>query len=141
MDLSIGDRIAISIADERHLIDPFNQESIDSTFEFYNLPAILPPGRFALLATKDVVTIPRDLAGFVQIRSTFARLGLNTPATVAGPGFQGHLVLEVTNNSGCMFKIDPNIPIWSLQMVPSCSETYSGRYQGQEGITLPKALK
>lgn len=56
------------------------------------------PGEFYLLSTKEKITINNSIAGFVQGRSSIARVGISVhSAGFVDPGFSGTITLEVTN--------------------------------------------
>lgn len=140
-DLYTSNEIQMDAGQPDHLVDPFDQHTIDAIYEMASLPHVLPRFRRALLCTRDEVDIPATKVGFIQLRSTWARLGLVSPPTVADPGFHGILTMEVFNGSGAAILIPPNVAIWSMHLVTADEPLYRGRYQGQQGITLPKALK
>jgi|TARA_R100000501_G_C2610974_1_gene105589 dCTP deaminase len=56
------------------------------------------PGDFYILHTKEKLTFPDDIAGFVQGRSSIARMGISVEcAGFVDSGFEGTITLEVTN--------------------------------------------
>ena len=59
----------------------------------------LAPGGFVLAQTLEVVTIPFDLMGLIEGRSSWARIGLGMHLTAPkiDPGFTGAIVLEISN--------------------------------------------
>jgi dCTP deaminase len=59
----------------------------------------LEPGRFVLAQTLERVRIPHDLVGFVEGRSSMARLGITIHLTAPkiDPGFDGTITLEMAN--------------------------------------------
>ena len=60
---------------------------------------VLEPGRFVLAQTLESVCIPNSLMGFVEGRSSYARLGVMVHLTAPkiDPGFTGHITLEMAN--------------------------------------------
>ncbi len=62
-------------------------------------PFVLHPGEFVLGSTLEVVTLPDDLAGRLEGKSSLGRLGLLTHSTAGfiDPGFSGHITLELSN--------------------------------------------
>tara|TARA_Y100000310_G_C20690277_1_gene821740 strand:- start:978 stop:1427 length:450 start_codon:yes stop_codon:yes gene_type:complete len=149
MDLKIGDKIVFDkdgmIFREQGIeghTDPHDQQSIDIAFkrEVY-LPHRVLPLRRALLCTEAVIKMDTDSLGLVTLRSTWARLGLISPPTVVDPGFSGTLTMEVFNASQRGIWIKPGDIIWNLiTMGKRDYPVYQGRYQGQTGIQIPKAL-
>ncbi|MCU1659341.1 MAG: dCTP deaminase, partial [Pseudonocardiales bacterium] len=62
-------------------------------------PFVLHPGEFVLGSTLEIVTLPDDLAGRLEGKSSLGRLGLLTHSTAGfiDPGFTGHITLELSN--------------------------------------------
>ena len=62
-------------------------------------PFVLHPGEFVLASTFEVVTLPDDIAGRLEGKSSLGRLGLLTHSTAGwiDPGFSGHVTLELSN--------------------------------------------
>lgn len=60
---------------------------------------VLHPGEFALAATLEYFVLPADLAGRLEGRSTWGRLGLQVHSTAGfvDPGFEGILTFELQN--------------------------------------------
>lgn len=59
----------------------------------------LHPGELALAVTYESVTLPADLVGWLDGRSSLARLGLMVHVTAhrIDPGWSGRIVLEFFN--------------------------------------------
>lgn len=146
MDLAISGSVYMNIGSAHSMrvltIDPYDQESIDDSFALLSLPHDLQPHTSYLLATAEPVKVPLHLVGLIGLRSTWARLGLLAPLTVADPGFEGTLTLEVYNAGGRGILVQPGDKIFSMTYVTADRDepAYEGRYQGQTGLTLPKAL-
>ena len=61
---------------------------------------ILEPGKFVLMASREILDIPNGYIGFVQGRSSIARMGIQTEqAGLIDAGFTGTITFEVINNS------------------------------------------
>lgn len=60
---------------------------------------ILKPGEFVLARTQEKVVMPHDLVGFIEGRSSWARVGVSIHVTAPkiDPGFEGSITLEMTN--------------------------------------------
>lgn len=60
---------------------------------------VLHPGEFALASTLEYIKLPTDLAGRLEGRSTWGRLGLQIHSTAGfvDPGFEGILTYELQN--------------------------------------------
>ena len=67
-----------------------------------DVPFVLEPGLTIHAITRERVTLPTDLCGFLEGRSQFARLGLMIHVTSAfvQPGVSNRQVLEMSNVSG-----------------------------------------
>ena len=112
-------------------------------------PFILHPGEFALASTYEVVTLPDDVAGRLEGKSSLGRLGLLTHSTAGfiDPGFSGHVTLELSNVATLPIKLWPGMKIGQLCLFrlssaaehPYGSEKYGSRYQGQRGPTPSKS--
>ena len=145
MDLTVGKQIVLEKEPKPgfgHLINPYSQNSIDLMFHTpIFLPFSLQPNQRCLLNTEEEVRIPVGKCGLIELRSTYARLGLFSPPTVADPGFIGQLTFELVNFSMYAILIASGDQIWSMSIVDTNEPAYNGRYQHQSGIQLPKALR
>lgn len=112
-------------------------------------PFILHPGEFVLASTYEVVTLPDDVAGRLEGKSSLGRLGLLTHSTAGfiDPGFSGHVTLELSNVATLPIKLWPGMKIGQLCLIrlsspaeePYGSSMYGSRYQGQRGPTASKS--
>ena len=110
---------------------------------------ILPPGEFVFGSTYEVITLPDDIAGRLEGKSSLGRLGLLTHSTAGfiDPGFSGHVTLELSNVATLPIKLWPGMKIGQLALFrlsspaehPYGSAVYGSRYQGQRGPTPSKA--
>ncbi len=101
---------------------------------------IVPPREHVLLHTLEYVRLPSDLAGLVNLRSTWARTGIYIPATVVDAGFEGQLTIEVVG-SAFPVKLYPGDRFLHLVLVKlqtPANKPYRGDYKGQRGVKLPK---
>ena len=106
---------------------------------------ILHPGEFVLASTYEVITLPDDIAGRLEGKSSLGRLGLLTHSTAGfiDPGFSGHITLELSNVANLPVKLYPGMKIGQLCLIklsssaehPYGSALYGSRYQGQRGPT------
>lgn len=93
-----------------------------------------------LLSTVERVCLPPDVVGFVNLRSSLARLGLSIPPTIVDAGFCGQLTIELVGSSFPV-RLRPGMRFLHLVLARTCTpagKPYSGKYQGQKGVTLPK---
>jgi dCTP deaminase len=112
-------------------------------------PFILHPGEFVLASTYEVITLPDDIAGRLEGKSSLGRLGLlrHSTAGFIDPGFSGHVTLELSNVATLPIKLWPGMKIGQLCLFrlesaaehPYGSQVYGSRYQGQRGPTPSKS--
>jgi len=111
---------------------------------------ILHPGEFVLASTYEVITLPDDIAGRLEGKSSLGRLGLLTHSTAGfiDPGFSGHITLELSNVANLPVRLFPGMKIGQLCLIklsspaehPYGSAIYGSRYQGQRGPTASKSF-
>jgi dCTP deaminase len=132
-------------------IDPsLQQDDLTSLVEAVaDEPFVLHPGEFVLGSTFERVTLPDDLAGRLEGKSSLGRLGLLTHSTAGfiDPGFSGHITLELSNVANLPITLWPGMKIGQLclfQLSSSAEFPYGStqagsRYQGQRGPTPSRA--
>ncbi len=129
-------------------IDPsIQQDELTSLVEQSNDdgPFVLHPGEFVLGSTFESVSLPDDLAGRLEGKSSLGRLGLLTHSTAGfiDPGFTGHITLELSNVANLPITLWPGMKIGQLclfQLTSAAEHPYGStragsRYQGQRGPT------
>ena len=112
-------------------------------------PFVLHPGEFVLGATLERCTLPDDLAGRLEGKSSLGRLGLLTHSTAGfiDPGFSGHITLELSNVANLPITLWPGMKIGQLCLMQMSSaaefpyghEANGSRYQGQRGPTASRS--
>jgi dCTP deaminase len=112
-------------------------------------PFILHPGEFVLASTYEVVTLPDDIAGRLEGKSSLGRLGLLTHSTAGfiDPGFEGNVTLELSNVATLPINLWPGMKIGQMAFFrlssaaehPYGSGPYGSRYRGQRGPTASKS--
>jgi len=112
-------------------------------------PFVLHPGEFVLGSTLEVCSLPEDLAGRLEGKSSLGRLGLLTHSTAGfiDPGFSGHITLELSNVANLPITLWPGMKIGQLCLIklssaaehPYGSAAAGSRYQDQRGPTPSKA--
>ncbi|MEV6240670.1 dCTP deaminase [Lentzea sp. NPDC051838] len=132
-------------------IDPsMQQDELTSLVETQDgEPFVLHPGEFVLGSTYEMVTLPDDLAGRLEGKSSLGRLGLLTHSTAGfiDPGFSGHITLELSNVANLPITLHPGMKIGQLCLFklsspaehPYGSKQAGSRYQGQRGPTPSRA--
>jgi dCTP deaminase len=97
-------------------------------------PFIIMPGEAAHTITRERIKLPGDICGWLQGRSTYARLGLmvHITASFVQPGVDNQQVLEMFNASPVPLALKPGSKICHIIFM-RCegSASYSGKFQGQ----------
>jgi dCTP deaminase len=106
---------------------------------------VIPPNSFALARTVEYFRIPRNVLTICLGKSTYARCGIIVNVTPLEPEWEGHVTLEFSNTTTLPAKIYANEGVAQMLFFESdevCDVSYKdrgGKYQGQTGVTLPKA--
>ena len=107
-------------------------------------PVVNIENSFALAHTVEYFVIPDDVLVICLGKSTYARTGIVVNVTPLEPGWEGHVTLEFSNTTPLPAKIYANegcAQFLFFQSDERCATTYAergGKYQGQQGVTLPK---
>ncbi|OCG28161.1 dCTP deaminase [Gilliamella sp. wkB108] len=110
----------------------------------------LHPGELALAVTLESVTIPDDLVGWLDGRSSLARLGLMVHVTAhrIDPGWQGQIVLEFYNSGKIPLALRPGMTIGALSfeiLTGPAARPYNRRqdakYKDQQGAVASRIDK
>lgn len=110
----------------------------------------LHPGELALAVTLESVTIPDDLVGWLDGRSSLARLGLMVHVTAhrIDPGWQGKIVLECFNSGKIPLALRPGMTIGALSfetLTNPAARPYNRRqdakYKDQQGAVASRIDK
>ena len=105
---------------------------------------IIPPNSFALAKTVEYFRIPRDVLTVCVGKSTYARCGLIVNVTPFEPEWEGYVTLEISNTTPLPAKVYANEGIAQVLFFQSdevCEVSYAdkqGKYQKQQGLTLPR---
>lgn len=101
---------------------------------------VIKPYERVLLTTLEYIMLPSDIMAFVNLRSTYARLGLLIPATIVDAGFEGNITVEVVGGPFpvVVHRGDRFIHLIFARLLSPVERPYSGVYQGQRGIRLPR---
>ena len=111
---------------------------------------VLHPGEFVLGSTYEVISLPDDIAGRLEGKSSLGRLGLLTHSTAGfiDPGFSGHVTLELSNVANLPIRLWPGMKVGQLCLFrlsspaehPYGSPGYGSRYQDQRGPTPSRSF-
>jgi len=106
---------------------------------------IVPPNSFVLARTVECFRIPRNVLTICLGKSTYARCGIIVNVTPLEPEWEGHVTLEFSNTTPLPAKIYANEGVAQMIFFESdevCETSYKdrgGKYQGQQGVTTPRA--
>jgi dCTP deaminase len=126
------------------IVDPKNFDA-NSFIDFHGDVCIIPPNSFALARTVEYFRIPRNVLTICLGKSTYARCGIIVNVTPLEPEWEGHVTLEFSNTTTLPAKVYANEGVAQVLFFESdeqCETSYrdrGGKYQGQTGVTLPKA--
>lgn len=103
-----------------------------SDYEIQN-GVVIPPQSVLLTVSYEYIKMPPDLIGIAVGKSTYARLGIVANVTPIEPGWEGYLVIELSNTFPLPVKVFPLCGIVQVTFHEiSDVVNYSGKYQGQE---------
>ncbi|HZW09421.1 MAG TPA: dCTP deaminase [Phycisphaerales bacterium] len=153
-DVRVGTRFKVFTPTPRHgdvaVVDPkrFSDEMMVEV-DVGERPAdkryvIIPPNSFALCETVEYIEVPRDVLVICVGKSTYARCGLIVNVTPLEPEWRGRVTLEISNTTPLPARVYANEGIAQLVFLKAemvCERSYAdkaGKYQDQEGLTLPK---
>ena len=143
-DARVGTDFKIFTNVDSAVVDPKNfaaNSFVDRTADV----CIIPPNSFALARTVEYFRIPRDVLVICVGKSTYARCGIIVNVTPLEPEWEGHVTLELSNTTTLPAKIYANEGVAQMLFFESdevCETSYKdrgGKYQGQKGVTLPRA--
>src|SRR3990167_2633266 len=126
------------------IVDPKNFDE-NSFVDIKSNVCIIPPNSFALARTVEYFRIPRNVLTICLGKSTYARCGIIVNVTPLEPEWEGHVTLEFSNTTTLPAKIYANEGVAQMLFLQSdepCEVSYKdrgGKYQGQLGVTLPRA--
>jgi dCTP deaminase len=99
---------------------------------------LLLPGCACLAITRETIHFPKNVAGMLEGRSRFARLGLSVHVTAGfiSPGVNNRTVLEIFNASPLALHLIPGVRIAQMVFftVVGDAEPYAGRFERQEHL-------
>ncbi len=145
-DIRVGNEFKIFTNVSSTVVDPKNFDE-KNVIDFIGDICIVPPNSFALARTVEYFKIPKNVLAICLGKSTYARCGIIVNVTPFEPEFEGHITIEISNTTPLPAKIYANegiAQVLFLEGDEQCKTTYKdkkGKYQGQQGITLPRILK
>lgn len=142
-DARCSDEFKIFTNVDNAIVDP--KEFSDQSFVDRKTDVcIIPPNSFVLTRSVEYFRIPNDVLVICLGKSTYARCGLIVNVTPLEPGWEGHVTLEISNTTPLPAKVYANEGVAQFLFFKgssACETSYadrSGKYMGQEGVTLPR---
>ena len=143
-DVRCADEFKIFTNINNSIVDPKNFDE-KSFVDFKGDVCIIPPNSFALARTVERFKIPRNVLTICVGKSTYARCGIIVNVTPFEPEWEGYVTLEFSNTTPLPAKIyagEGCAQVLFFESDEDCEVSYAdrgGKYQGQSGVTLPKA--
>lgn len=138
IDLTLDSRFLYFRHEQLSVIDVEKGLADQDPMAQYDVPEgeafILQPKAFALGATKERVKIPDDLVGWLDGRSSLARIGLMVHATAhtLEPGWNGVITLEFFNAGNIALALRPGMRVCAVSFEPLTSPALNP-YDRKEG--------
>jgi len=151
LDLRLGNVYRVFDHSRTPYIDPQNPSTLKDVTTEIKVKAgeafTLHPGEFILAVTEEHISMPDDLAGRLEGRSSIGRLGVVVHSTAAtiDAGFRGNITLELANMGRIPVMLYPGMRICSISFEELSSPAEipyyrkkSAKYSGQKS---PEASK
>jgi len=130
--------------DVRRSLDHLNEVvELDEDNAFF-----LNPGEFVLVSTLESITLPDDVVGRLEGKSSLGRIGLliHSTAGYVDPGWQGHLTIELSNIAKLPITLYYKMKIGQISFLRLTSPVdrlygaaeLGSKYQGQTEPTASK---
>lgn len=135
IDLRLGNLFRIFDHSKYPFIDPYKKDySSDITREVKlkdDQQFIMQPGDFVLAVTMEKVTIPDNMMGRLEGRSSLGRMGIvvHSTASIFDPGWNGNCVLELGNLGRMAVALTPGMRICAMtfEQLSSAAQTPYGK--------------
>lgn len=140
LDLRLGENFATTKS-LRETLNIRGKVNVEDYYEVRKAKSfILKPNRRILVSTLEYIEVPPNLVGFINLRSTFARLGLILPPTIVDGGFKGNLTVGLVGGSFPvkLYAGERFLHLVFAKLASPVKKLYRGKYQGQRGVTLPR---
>ena len=142
-DIRLTDEYKIFTNVRAAVVDPKNF-SPDSFVDYKGAVCAIPPNSFALARSIEYFRLPRSIMGICLGKSSYARCGIVVNITPLEPEWEGHLTIEISNTTPLpaliySFEGIAQVLFFEAGSLPETSYgDRKGKYQAQQGITLPK---
>lgn len=136
IDLTLDDKFRVfkNIHNILHIAsDEFDFNSVSDIMIVKDYFTLMP-GQTILGITKEKLTLPPNICGWIQGRSRFARIGLmvHVTASFIQPGISNKQVLEMNNAGPMPIAIHPGIAICQIILEETVGKSvYHGKFEKQ----------
>lgn len=141
-DLRLGHHFREYITSDRRPIDPRSPERRTKLDVLRGAEVKTIRARsFLLASTEEYISLPDDIVGRVEGKSSLARMGLFVHVTAGfiDPGFDGHLTLELFNANHLPIQLIPGMKVCQISFEklntpaarPYGKGAYGSKYSGQ----------
>jgi len=145
MDLRLGKHFKIYEPEKLSILDPRKMKGKKPLTKLIEISKgesfVAQPGKFVLGVTLEKITLPDDIVGRVEGRSSLGRLGIVVHSTAGfiDAGFSGTITLEIFNLNHLPIVLYPEMRVCQIafELMSSPAEIpygqkASSKYQGQE---------
>lgn len=119
-----------------HVKDDADYKSITHVIKIdYGTPMEIMPGELVTGVTKETIELPKSIAGWIEGRSRFARIGLMTHLSSGyiHPGTINKTVLEIANMSPMPLAVYPGTKVCQVVLEEVRGDSvYRGRFHRQK---------
>jgi dCTP deaminase len=142
-DIRVSDEFKVFTNVHNTVVDPKNFDN-NSFVDVKAAKCVVPPNSFALARSVEYFRIPRNVLTICLGKSTYARCGIIVNVTPFEPEWEGHVTIEISNTTPlpCVIYANEGIAqVLFFQSDEPCEVSYKdkkGKYQAQQGVTLPK---
>lgn len=119
IDLRLGYSFRVFELSKYPFIDPLGKIKQETTREMIVKEGnyfMMHPGEFVLATTLENVSLPSDVVGRLEGRSSLGRLGIvvHSTASLVDPGFSGKIVMELGNLGKIPVALYPGMRVCAL---------------------------
>jgi dCTP deaminase len=142
-DLRVADQFRLFTNVYGAVVDP-KQFDPRGLVEVESDVCLIPPNSFALALSVETFRIPGNVMTICLGKSTYARCGIIVNVTPLEPGWEGRVVLEISNTTPLPARVYAGEGLAQVLFFESdepCDISYAtrhGKYQGQHEIVLPR---
>lgn len=142
-DVRLANKFKVFTNINNGVIDPMDMGDLNYV-DIEGDYVIIPPNSYILGHTIETFCIPQDVMVVCVGKSTYARAGALVNVTPIEPGFEGQVVIEISNATPLPLKVHANMGIAQFMFYMGdrpCGVSYrdrGGKYQGQTGVTVAR---